>query len=273
MSLATRIAEELNAIRYEVESKLAEKMTEDILTSTSTVNALSANQGRVLKELIDSINVVLTSDDTTLDELQEVVDFIKQNKSDLEALNVGSIAGLQTALDGKVDDSQVLTNVPSGAVFTDTVYTHPSTHPASMITTTDEFSLSNSTNVPDVLDDFDQAIINVAAKDPKLTLTGDVTGSATFTNLGNATLIATVASDSHIHDGRYYTEDESDARFLGISAKASDSDRLDGQDGSYYSSAANIASNPQGNLSSTDVQSALEELQAKIDSLTDTIEW
>ena len=29
----------------------------------------------------------------------------------------------QTALDGKVDDSQVLTNVPSGALFTDTTYT------------------------------------------------------------------------------------------------------------------------------------------------------
>ena len=30
--------------------------------------------------------------------------------------------------------SQVLTNVPSGAKFTDTVYTHPENHPASMIT-------------------------------------------------------------------------------------------------------------------------------------------
>ena len=37
------------------------------------------------------------------------------------------ITGLQTALDGKVDDSQVLTNVPSGALFTDTVYTLPFT--------------------------------------------------------------------------------------------------------------------------------------------------
>ena len=40
-------------------------------------------------------------------------------------ISVGSIAiskvtGLQTALDNKVDDSQVLTNVPAGAVFTDT---------------------------------------------------------------------------------------------------------------------------------------------------------
>ena len=40
----------------------------------------------------------------------------------------------QTALDGKVNNSQVLTNVPVGAKFTDTVYTHPASHPASMIT-------------------------------------------------------------------------------------------------------------------------------------------
>ena len=37
------------------------------------------------------------------------------------------------------------------------------------------------------------------AKDPTLTLTGDVLGSATFTNLGNATLAATVADNSHGH--------------------------------------------------------------------------
>ena len=33
-----------------------------------------------------------------------------------------NLAGVQSALDGKVDDSQVLTNVPAGAVFTDTTY-------------------------------------------------------------------------------------------------------------------------------------------------------
>lgn len=51
-------------------------------------------------------------------------------------------------------------------------------------------------------------------KSPTLTLSGDVSGTATFTNLGNATLTATVANDSHTHDGRYYTESESDSRFL-----------------------------------------------------------
>ena len=39
---------------------------------------------------------------------------------------ISDITGLQSALDGKVDDSQVLTNVPAGAKFTDTIYTHPS---------------------------------------------------------------------------------------------------------------------------------------------------
>ena len=35
------------------------------------------------------------------------------------------IEGLQAALDGKADKSQVLTNVPPNAVFTDTVYVLP----------------------------------------------------------------------------------------------------------------------------------------------------
>ena len=35
---------------------------------------------------------------------------------------ISNVDGLQAALDGKVDDSQVLTNVPLGAVFTDTTY-------------------------------------------------------------------------------------------------------------------------------------------------------
>ena len=46
---------------------------------------------------------------------------------------ISDVTGLQTALDGKVDDSQVLTNVPAGAVFTDTVYVHPATHAPSII--------------------------------------------------------------------------------------------------------------------------------------------
>ena len=39
----------------------------------------------------------------------------------------------QVALDAKLDDSQVLTNVPSGSLFTDTVYSKPSSEPISYI--------------------------------------------------------------------------------------------------------------------------------------------
>jgi hypothetical protein len=44
----------------------------------------------------------------------------------VHAHSISQVTGLQAALNGKVDDSQVLTNVPSNAVFTDTIYTHPS---------------------------------------------------------------------------------------------------------------------------------------------------
>ena len=57
------------------------------------------------------------------------------------------------------------------------------------------------------------SIATTATADPTLTLTGDASGSATFTNLGNASLSVTVANDSHTHDGRYFTESESDSRF------------------------------------------------------------
>ena len=67
--------------------------------------------------------------------------------------------------------------------------------------------------------------------DPTLTLAGDATGSATFTNLGNATLTVTVADDSHNHiisnvDGLQTALDGK----LSTSGKAADSNLLDGLD-------------------------------------------
>jgi hypothetical protein len=60
--------------------------------------------------------------------------------------------------------------------------------------------------------------LDINVNDPTITLTGDVSGSATMTNLGNVSITATVANDSHTHDGRYYTETEADARFVQFSA-------------------------------------------------------
>ena len=73
----------------------------DSVTSSSVDTPLSANQGRVLKSLIDAINTLLTSDNVDLDTLQEVVDFIEANKDSLDNLGISNIAGLQAALDSK----------------------------------------------------------------------------------------------------------------------------------------------------------------------------
>ena len=54
-----------------------------------------------LKELIDNIMRILQSPDTELDELREIVAYIKQNKRILDTLGIGNIAGLQAALNGK----------------------------------------------------------------------------------------------------------------------------------------------------------------------------
>lgn len=75
----------------------------NVLTSTSTDKALSAAQGKVLKTEVDNINTLLQSDTGTLDSLQEIVDFIQLNRTDLDSLTVASIAGLQGALNDKVD--------------------------------------------------------------------------------------------------------------------------------------------------------------------------
>lgn len=53
-----------------------------------------------------------------------------------------------------------------------------------------------------------------------LTLAGDLSGSVSIDGSGPVTLSAQVQPDSHTHDGRYFTEGESDARYLGISANA-----------------------------------------------------
>ena len=55
-----------------------------------------------------------------------------------------------------------------------------------------------------------------------MTFAGDCSGTATFTNLGNATLSVVVNNDSHTHDTRYFTETEIDYKFDNYVLKSSD---------------------------------------------------
>lgn len=55
-------------------------------------------------------------------------------EEDIPDIAIAKIKNLQNILDGKVDSSKVLTDVPADAVFTDTVYEHPLNHSISEIT-------------------------------------------------------------------------------------------------------------------------------------------
>lgn len=51
---------------------------------------------------IAAIKSLMSVDNESLNSLQEIVDFIEQNRQDLENLGIANIAGLQVALDGKL---------------------------------------------------------------------------------------------------------------------------------------------------------------------------
>lgn len=63
----------------------------DNLTGTGTSIPLSANQGRVLKGLIDNINSILASDDTDLDSVQEIITYIKNNKDLIDDITTNKV--------------------------------------------------------------------------------------------------------------------------------------------------------------------------------------
>lgn len=64
----------------------------DNLISTDTTKPLSANQGKVLKGQIDTIQNLLESDDVSLDELQEIVAYIKTNKSLIDGITINKVS-------------------------------------------------------------------------------------------------------------------------------------------------------------------------------------
>ena len=83
------------------------------------------SRARVLADLLDSTG------DVKLANLDNTSEYTKPSSEPITY-----ISGLQTALDGKPDDSQLLTDVPTSAVFTDTVYSKPSSEPMSYVSHT-----------------------------------------------------------------------------------------------------------------------------------------
>jgi hypothetical protein len=76
---------------------------------------------------------------------------------------------------------------------------------------------------------------------------GNVIQDISLDGFGHLTSINSVNLDD-----RYFTETEADARFLGINAKADDSDLLDGQDSAYYLAWANLTEKPTSSVADID---------------------
>lgn len=85
-----------NVVNNAISKKINISDVQDVLNSTATDKPLSANQGRILKEFIENITLILSSDDTDLDELQEIINFMKQSKSALDTLITGIEANYYT---------------------------------------------------------------------------------------------------------------------------------------------------------------------------------
>ena len=133
---------------------------------------------------------------------------ISTNTGNISA-NSGSIGDLEADLDSanssiSTNTSNISTNTGNISTNTNNISTNASgisTNAGNISTNTGNISTNASgisTNAGNISTNT-SAIATINAKDPVLTLSGDASGTATFTNLGNATLSVTVADDSHAH--------------------------------------------------------------------------
>ncbi|MFA9238297.1 MAG: hypothetical protein ACEQSQ_00225 [Candidatus Paceibacteria bacterium] len=112
---------DLNILSGQINTKASEVATntQTVSEKTALVQSITASlpAGTVLdsavserntwssskiKTLLDNITAIITSSDTSLDSFQEIVAYIKQNKTVLDTLAISNIAGLVSALAGKL---------------------------------------------------------------------------------------------------------------------------------------------------------------------------
>lgn len=90
------------------------------LTSGDSTKVLSALQGKVLKELIDKIQTLLASDDLTLDTVQEIVDYIKQNKTLIDYVSTNKVNKTDIVDDLTSDDGTKPLSAAQGKILNNT---------------------------------------------------------------------------------------------------------------------------------------------------------
>lgn len=90
---------EIKGLISNVENKI---IITDNLTTASADQMLSANQGVILKGMIDEILRVIEITDEDFQTLQDIIVYIEENRDKFDDLTITNIRGLQDALDNKV---------------------------------------------------------------------------------------------------------------------------------------------------------------------------
>lgn len=143
-----------------------------------------------------------------IDTIEQTANSALQTKADVEALAINASSLTQDAnnrlvtdtekatWNGKLDSFHDITLTLNGDVTGSATFTNMgnATLTATIADDSHNHVISNVDGLQTALD----GKLNTT-HDMTLTLNGDVTGSATFTNMGNATLTATIADDSHNH--------------------------------------------------------------------------
>ena len=111
-----------NDFTNELRRKLEELRQVDISLLLPRGNFTGTAQD--LKDLIDNLTRILQSPDTELDELREIVAYIKQNKHILSTLGIDNIAGLRDTLNGKAPNDHHHDDRYSRLGHTHTEYAH-----------------------------------------------------------------------------------------------------------------------------------------------------
>lgn len=99
-ALNSETADRIAAVAAEAAARTSDINAATSAWTTVLVAETTARVGavNVLQQQIDAIDALLASDDVGLDQLQEVVDYIKANRDALESLGISSVFGLSTAL-------------------------------------------------------------------------------------------------------------------------------------------------------------------------------
>ena len=161
---SSTISDFLSSVMDSVLTGLITNTNSAIVATDNVLSALGKLQKQITDHLVDTIKHITATERVnwgsafTHSETIHDKTFVGLGNVDNTTDLLKPVSTLQqTALDGKVDDSQVLTDVPVGALFTDndTVYEHPATHSADILvdgTTNKVYTAAEKTKLGGVAD-------------------------------------------------------------------------------------------------------------------------